>query len=136
APLFSGLAKNWSQMCADWPYKSDPIAIVESMENVLTEQQVLVIAGKYDTNTHYGWGQEMAASFGELATFITVDNLADHSFSYTGLDCVDKSTTQYLLDPTIKIEDETCSGTSPQRKALLNSKISDHPAKRTNPQMR
>lgn len=136
APLFADLAKDWSTKCSQWSMQRDPIAIVESMENVLSDQQVLIIGGQYDTNTHYKWAEEMVASFGDLAAFITVDNLADHGFSYTGLSCVDKNTTQYLLDPTINIADETCSGTPPQRKTILTDKQKDHPVKRTNPTRR
>ena len=131
--LFSDVAEIWSTMCGYWPMQRDPIAPIQDMENVLTEQQVLNIAGKYDTNTPYLWAQEMVASFGDLAAFITVDNLADHGFSYTGLSCVDKNTTQYLLDPTIDIADETCSGEILQRKAGDNDKWKDHPVKRANP---
>ncbi|MFT6984851.1 MAG: pimeloyl-ACP methyl ester carboxylesterase [Psychromonas sp.] len=130
--LFTPWAKYWSEMCADWPNQQDPIAVVEEMESVLTGQQILIIAGKYDTNTPYFWGTEMAVSFGELASVITVDNLADHAFSYTGINCVDKNTTQYLLDPTAEIADETCSGAILNKNRSLALKASQHPAKRIN----
>lgn len=130
--LFAPTGKEWSTTCADWPYQQDPIAVVESMESFLAGQQILIIAGKYDTNTPYFWGTEMAASFAELASVITVDNLVDHGFSYTGLDCVDKNTTQYLLDPTIEIADETCSGAILNKNRSLAMKANQHPAKRIN----
>ncbi|MCG6201505.1 alpha/beta fold hydrolase [Psychromonas antarctica] len=131
--LFAPVGKNWSTRCADWPFAQDPIAVVETMENVLTDQQILIIVGKYDTNTPYIWGAKMAASFAQLASVITVDNLADHGFSYTGLSCVDKNTTQYLLHPTNKIADETCSGALLNKKGALSITNKDHPAKRMNP---
>lgn len=130
--LFTSTAKSWSTMCADWPYQQDPIAVVENMRSVLTDQKILIIAGKYDTNTAYFWGTKMAAAFGELASMVTVDNLADHGFSYTGISCVDKNTTQYLLDPTIKITDQTCDGAVLNKSRASIIKSGQHPAKRIN----
>lgn len=128
--LFAPFAKYWSTMCADWAYQQDPIAVVENMESVLTDQQILIIAGKYDTNTPYFWATKMAASFGELASVVTVDDLADHGFSYNGIHCVDNNTTQYLLDPTIDIADQTCSGAILNKKRASAIKASQHPANR------
>lgn len=124
-----------SYLCADWKVQRDPIANVENMEQVLTGQQILIIAGKYDPATPYQWANAMADSFANLATLISVDQLVSHGFSYTDLACVDNKTTQYLLDPTIKIADTECSGTPQTRGSFLTTPYKReneiiHPARR------
>jgi len=101
---FTGSAK----MCADWPHPRDPITSVENMEQVLSGQNILVIAGQYDPATPYTWAEKMVQSFGDLASLITVDNYVDHGFSYDGIRCIDQNTTNYLIDPNRKIENQTC----------------------------
>ena len=127
-----GLANFYnSYLCADWSVQRDPIAAVETMEQVLTGQQILIIGGKYDPATPYQWANEMADSFGNLASLISVDQLVSHGFSYTDIDCVDQKTTQYLLDPTAKIEDITCSGAPQNRRSLKAAPEIIHPARKT-----
>lgn len=122
---------NSSSMCADWPAQRDPIDYIESMQQVLSAQQILIIGGQYDTATPYQWTNEMATSFGNLASVITVNNLVSHAFSYNDIPCVDQFTTRYLLDPTIEIADASCDASSNKQRKV--SKQFKHPAQQ-NPQ--
>jgi len=116
-------------LCADWQVQRDPITTVENMEQVLTDQQILIIGGQYDTATPYLWAQEMVTSFGERAALITVDNWVSHGFSYDDNDCIDDKVTQYLLDPSIKIGNVTCDGSLKNEASLSRSiKKIQHPA--------
>jgi len=124
--IFMGSAN----MCADWPYPRDPITPVENMEQVLTGQNILIIAGQYDPATPYTWAEKMVQSFGELASLITVDNYVDHGFSYDGINCIDQNTTNYLIDPSRKIANQTCNvPLSPTRRLFSVVSDSPHPAK-------
>lgn len=115
--------------CTSWVPSRDSIAPVTNMEQVLSGQNILVIGGKYDPATPYVWANEMVASFGSLASLITVDQKVDHGFSYSGLSCVDTPTTSYLLDPTKKVEDKKCSGSAPWFNLFSKDSDFTHPAK-------
>ncbi|WP_022940369.1 alpha/beta fold hydrolase [Psychromonas hadalis] len=129
--LYGAYMWKYSAMCANWQPKRDPIDHVKSMQDILSGQQILIIGGQYDTATPYQWTTEMANSFGDLATVITVKNLVSHAFSYTNIRCVDQYTTGYLLDPTVKIADASCDiNTNKQRKM---TKIFNHPAQQNPP---
>ncbi|MCG7498578.1 alpha/beta hydrolase [Vibrio sp. Of7-15] len=115
--------------CTDWAPERDAIAPVTNMEQVLAGQNILVIGGKYDPATPYVWANEMVASFGSLASFITVDKKVNHGFSYSGLSCVDTPTTSYLLDPTKKVEDKICTDSASEVTLLAKDPDFTHPAK-------
>ncbi len=119
-----------ANMCADWPYPRDPIAPVENMEQMLSGQNILIIAGKYDPATPYTWAEKMVQSFGDLASLITVDNYVDHGFSYDGIRCIDQNTTNYLIDPSRKIANQTCNlPLVPSSRLFSIVPDSPHPAK-------
>lgn len=105
-----------AELCKGWSATRDPIAEVTNMENALGGKQVLIIGGQYDPATPYTWAQEMVASFGDSASLVTINGYVDHGFSYSGIDCIDRNTTSYLLDPSQEISEQTCykpaSGTS------------------------
>ncbi|EGU50720.1 secretory tripeptidyl aminopeptidase [Vibrio nigripulchritudo ATCC 27043] len=99
---------NLAGFCSEWDNPRDPIAIVENMSNKLTGQDIMVIAGKYDDATPYIWGESMERAFGTNATFITIDNLVGHAFSYTSIPCLDEEVTHYIVNADIKTADKTC----------------------------
>ncbi|MCW8328014.1 alpha/beta hydrolase [Photobacterium sp. SDRW27] len=119
-----------AELCKGWSAQRDPIPAVTDMEAALGGQQILIIGGQYDPATPYVWAEEMAANFGASASLVTVDNYVDHGFSYSGIGCIDKNTTAYLLDPDYKIAEQTCNApVSTFGKSFAIAPGVPHPAK-------
>ncbi|WP_299015692.1 alpha/beta hydrolase [uncultured Photobacterium sp.] len=97
-----------ADLCKGWTAQRDPIAPVVDMDVSLRGKQILIIGGQYDPATPYAWAEEMKENFGDVGSLVTINNYVDHTFSYTGLDCIDQSTTAYLLNPDKKVAEKTC----------------------------
>lgn len=95
-------------LCKGWTAQRDPVASVVDMDISLRGKQILIIGGQYDPATPYIWAQEMKNSFGDVGSLVAINNHVDHAFSYTGIDCIDQSTTAYLLNPEKRIAEKTC----------------------------
>ncbi|WP_170107754.1 alpha/beta hydrolase [Photobacterium lipolyticum] len=118
-----------AELCKGWSALRDPIPAITEKPLGLGDKQILIIGGQYDPATPYTWAEAMAASFGSSASLVTVDNYVDHGFSYSGIGCVDQSTTAYLLDPTQNIADNTCDVSSVSAKKFAVTPDTPHPAK-------
>ncbi|RJG40280.1 hypothetical protein D1Z90_16105 [Motilimonas pumila] len=129
-PTFANLVFPHSHLCSQWTGERDPVPAIENMEQKLSGQSVLLVAGKLDPRTAYSWGQDMQASFGERAALVTVTEVIDHGFSFSGYSCVDDVAVSYLIDPTLDVSDKVCQGNIQGRKYNPNAEV--HPVKRLN----
>ncbi|RJG39543.1 alpha/beta fold hydrolase [Motilimonas pumila] len=116
--------------CYQWNGEQDPIPVIENMEQVLSGQKVLLVAGELDPRTPYSWGVQMENSYGDNAALVTVTDVVEHGFSFTGFSCVDKITTSYLIDPSQEFSDTACPGNFQGRSAIGD--LSNHPVKKNN----
>ncbi|WP_063655647.1 alpha/beta hydrolase [Aliivibrio fischeri] len=114
--MYGGFAfeKN-SGTCLGWEAGQSPIASTDDI-NKNINSNILIIGGRHDPQTAYNWAEDMHKTI-KSSTLITVDgyNSVRHTFSFWGNKCVDEITTEYLLNPSKKINDATCTVKEPSK---------------------